>query len=121
MTIAEAIDRVDRLKYNAYSLQEKREWLRKVEWMIKWNILDTHGPGLPFRDLNPDSPANQELIAPAPFDELYVKWLEAQIDLYNGEAERYNGSIALFNREFEAFESWYNRSYVPVNRGTWKN
>lgn len=121
MTIAEAIDRVDRLKYNAYSLQEKREWLRKVEWMIKWNILDTHAPGLPFRDLNPDSPANQELIAPAPFDELYVKWLEAQIDLYNGEAERYNGSIALFIREFEAFESWYNRSYVPLNRGTWKN
>lgn len=121
MTIAEAIDRVDRLKYNAYSLQEKREWLRKAEWMIKWNILDNHEPGLPFRDLNPGSPATQELIAPAPFDELYIKWLEAQIDLYNGEAERYNGSIALFNREFSAFESWYNRSYAPLNRGTWKN
>lgn len=120
MTIAQAIDRVDRLKSNAYSLGEKREWLRKLEWMLRRNILDTHGPGLSFRDLNEGSPAEQELLAPAPFDEMYIKWLEAQIDLYNGEPERYNGSIALFNQEYAAFESWYNRSYVPLNRGAWK-
>ena len=31
MTVDEAIDRVDRLKCNAYTLREKREWLAQED------------------------------------------------------------------------------------------
>ena len=120
MTIAQAIDRVDRLKCNAYTLKEKREWLGQLEQLLRRNILETHEPGIPFRELTESSPGSQELTAPAPFDAMYIRWLEAQIDLYNGEPERYNGSIDLFNAEFAAFESWYNRSFAPLNSGDWK-
>ena len=111
MTIAQAIDRVDRLKSNAYSLGEKREWLRKLEWMLKRNILDTHGPGLSFRDLNEGSPAEQELLAPAPFDELYIKWLEAQIDYHNGEFDKFNAAMLLFNAAWREFENYYKQEH----------
>lgn len=121
MTIAQAIDRVDKLKYNAFTLREKREWLGKLEWMVKRNILDTHAPGLSFRELTESTPGDQELTLPAPFDELYVKWLEAQIDLYNGETDRFNSSIVLFNTEYGAFESWYNRTYAPLTAGEWRS
>ena len=63
---------------------------------------------------------SRELTAPDSFGGLYLRWLEAQIDLYNGEPERYNGSIALFNAEFHAFESWYNRTFLPKNGGDWR-
>ena len=35
MTVDEAIDRVDRLKCNAYTLREKREWLAQLEGRIR--------------------------------------------------------------------------------------
>jgi len=120
MTIDQAIDRVDRLKCNAYTLREKREWLARLEGIIRKIILETHGPGLPLREPVGEMGGDWELTAPAPFDTLYTRWLEAQIDLYNGEPERYNGSIALFNAEFAAFESWYNRNFPPKNAGTWR-
>ena len=91
MTVDEAIDRVDRLKCNAYTLREEAAW-----------------------------EGSRELTAPDSFGGLYLRWLEAQIDLYNGEPERYNGSIALFNAEFHAFESWYNRTFLPKNGGDWR-
>ena len=51
---------------------------------------------------------------------MYLKWLEAQIDLYSGELERYNASISLFNTEYAAFESWYNRSFSPKGAGSFR-
>ena len=119
MTVDQAIDRVDRLKCNAYTLREKREWLAQLEGRIRTEILDTHGPGLPLRE--PAAEGDWVLTAPAPFEGLYIRWLEAQIDLYNGEPERYNGSVALFNAEYRAFESWYNRNFTPANAGGWRN
>ena len=120
MTVDQVIDRVDRLKCNAYTLREKREWLAQLEGLIRANILDTHSPAVPGRD--PEKlDGDWELTAPAPFQGLYIRWLEAQIDLYNGEPERYNGSIALFNAEYNAFESWYNRSHTPNNAGDWRH
>ena len=119
MTVDQAIDRVDRLKCNAYTLREKREWLAQVEGLIQRNILQTHGPGLPLREVG-ELEGGWELTAPAPFDALYIRWLEAQIDLCKGEPERYNGSVALFNAEYNAFESWYNRNFLPKSGGGWR-
>ena len=119
MTVDQAIDRVDRLKSNAYTLREKREWLAQLEGLIRANILETHSPGIPARETEAVD-GGWELTAPAPFQGVYIRWLEAQIDLYNGEPERYNGSIALFNAEYNAFESWYNRSFLPNNAGNWR-
>ena len=119
MTVDEAIDRVDRLKCNAYTLREKREWLAQLEGRIRRELLETHGPGLPLREEG-SWEGSRELTAPDSFGGLYLRWLEAQIDLYNGEPERYNGSIALFNAEFHAFESWYNRTFLPKNGGDWR-
>ena len=51
---------------------------------------------------------------------MYLTWLEAQIDLYSGELERYNASVSLFNTEYAAFESWYNRAYPPKGAGRFR-
>ena len=113
MPLGAAIDRVDRLRYNAFSREEKTQWLARLEWMLQRNILDTHEGGLSFREPEEDAP----LTAPEGFEGLYLSWLEAQIDLHSGELERYNASISLFNTEYAAFESWYNRTYPPKGAG----
>lgn len=55
-----------------------------------------------------------ELYAESPYDEVYLRFLEAQIDYANGEIERYNNSIAAFNHAYSAFERFYNRTHLPL-------
>ena len=119
MTINEAITRVDNLKYNTFTRAEKIAWLNKIEWMLKLNIIDTHmgGEDIEFNGYTQTSHPDTVLIAPPPFDELYLRWLEAQIDLHNGENELYNTSIVMFNSEYEQYENWYNRTYLPKKLG----
>lgn len=119
MTIHNAITRTDTLKYNTYEHAEKIAWLSKLDWMIKRNIIDTHegGETVPFGGYDADTDTMAELLAPAPYDEVYLRWLEAQIDLANGEIDKYNASITLFNAEYEAFENYYNRNHLPLSAG----
>ena len=116
MTLGDIIDRADRLRYNAFSREEKLGWLLQLEHTVKRNILDTHEGGLPCSQPAEDAPT----LAPEGFAGMYLKWLEAQIDLYSGELERYNASLSLFNTEYAAFESWYNRTYPPKGAGSFR-
>ena len=100
MTISEACSRVERLKPNAYSYVEKIEWLSKLEGIIKKEIIDTHSDGenIVFNGYGYNTLPKTELIVKAPYDDIYIYWLEAQIDYFNGEIAKYNNSIATFNR-----------------------
>ena len=45
MTILEAINRVDNLKFNSYDNSEKVAWLSRLDSSIKSTIIDTHEGG----------------------------------------------------------------------------
>ena len=119
MTIIEAINRTDNLKQNSYTNEDKIAWLSKLDWMIKRHIIDTHegGEAVVFNGYDESTDLKTELMAPAPYDEMYVMWLEAQIDLANAEYDGYNASITLFNTEYDAFECYYNRNHMHKSAG----
>ena len=119
MTIIEAIARTDELTPNAYEKEQKIAWLSKLDWMIKRFIVDTHegAEKCQFNGYTAKSSDQTELLAPPPFDEMYQRWLEAQIDLANGEYDRYNVAIMQFNTEYEQYEAYYNRTHMPLNAG----
>lgn len=119
MTIMEAIHKIDDLKPNTYSEPQKVAWLSQADHRIKLGILDAHegGEGVSFAGYDENTPMETELLVKAPFDVLYLRWLEAQIDYYNSEIKRYNISISLFNTEYEAFEKDYRRTHMPKSRG----
>lgn len=116
MTIEEAINRTDATKPNAYSNEEKIAWLSRVDENIKKQIVDTHKDAELINFTGYDETTNKStvLIAPAPYDELYLRYLEAQIDYANAEYGHYNNSISLFNAAYKAFEKYYNRTHVPL-------
>lgn len=123
MTIGDALTRIDQLKHNTYTDSEKIVWLSKLDSMIKRFIIDTHegGEDITFNgytDKNENEIKTTELLVGEPFDEIYIKWLEAQIDYTNGEYYKYNNSIMQYNTEYEAFENWYNRNHMPLQAGT---
>ena len=119
MTIIEAISRLDSLKPNIYTQNDKILWLSKLDWMVKKQIIDTHEStgDEPFTGYTDDTDINKELLVPAPHDDVYLRWLEAQIDYHNGEYDKYSNAIIMFNTEFEAYAAYYNQNHRPVNRG----
>lgn len=119
MTIIEAINRLDSLKHNTYKQNDKIRWLSKLDLMVKKQIIDTHegAEAISFNGYTEETDINTELLVPAPYDEVYLRWLEAQIDYHNGEYDNYSNAIIMFNTEFEAYAAYYNKNHRPVNRG----
>ena len=119
MTIIEAINQLDSLKHNTYSQNDKIRWLSGLDWMVKKQIIDTHAGSdqITFTGYDETSDINTELLIPAPYDEVYLRWLEAQIDYANGEYGKYNNAITMFNTAFDAFSKYYTRNNMPVSNG----
>lgn len=119
MTIIDAISKIDNQKYNVFSSDQKVSWLSRLDNMVKTHIIDTHegGDAVSFTGYDSDTDQHTQLLVSAPFDEIYLRWMEAQIDYYNGEIDKYNISITMFNTEFEAFAAWYHRNHMPISRG----
>lgn len=115
MTIEEAITRIDALKPNTYTQEEKIEWLSVVDGIVKRLVIDTHegAEDVVFEGYTPDTPLDTELIVGHPYDEMYIDWLEARIDYYNAEYIRYNNSITKYNDMYQAFANDYNRTHMP--------
>ena len=118
MTIIESISHVNALKPNGYSQDEKVRWLSVIDGMIKRDIIDTHegGESVSFDGYDDTTPLTRELLAKHPFDEMYIKWLEAQIDYYNGEYKKYNNGISIFNSIYENYAKYYNRTHKPISK-----
>ena len=108
MTVMEAINHLNSVKPNGYGQQEKIKWLSTLDGIIKREIIDTHegGEGVSFSGYTEGS-LMQELLVPAPYDDIYIKWLEAQIDYANGEYGKYNNSITMYNSAFLTFAKAY--------------
>ena len=116
MKIIDAISKVDALKPNVYSQNDKVEWLSALDGMIKRNVIDSHEgwEEVTFDGYDEETAMDTELLVGAPFDEIYVVWLESKIDYTNAEYIRYNNSITRFNDTYQNFQNDYNRTHMPL-------
>ena len=119
MKILEAIAEVDNLKPNMYAEDEKIKWLSRLDGRIWQDIVLTH------KRLEGETPetfepytvndGEKDLLVGEPYDEMYVRWLEAQIDYSNMEYDSFNNSNAVFEALFSSFRNAYNRSHMPLS------
>lgn len=119
MTIAEAISQVDTLKPNTYTPEDKIGWLSTLDTKVKTQIIDAHegGENIAFSGYDSSTDQDTQLLVPAPFDEMYLRWLEAMIDYHNGDDGRYNNGIILFNNAYEGYKRLYTRTHMPISNG----
>jgi hypothetical protein len=114
----EAINRIDAIKPNGYSMSEKIKWLSTLDGIIKREIIDTHegAEKVTFNGYDENSNLSTMLLVSAPYDDIYIRWLEAQIDYANNEYGKYNNSITLYNSAYANFERYYNRTHMPIGK-----
>ena len=115
MTIIEAINAIDDLYPNTYSQEKKIAQLSKLDGVIKRDIIDKHegSDKVTFTGYDENTPLDTVLLVPAPYDDVYVLWLQTWIDYWNGEIGRYNNSTSMYKSAYSAFERAYNREHMP--------
>ena len=120
MNIRDALDQVDALKPNQFDEQQKIYWLSQVDQRIYNDVVLRHemDESMPetFGGYPPDVDQDTRLLAGAPFDALYRWWLEAMIDLGNGELGKYQNSMLLFNSAWNDFAKDYRRKHMPLGQ-----
>lgn len=111
MTARDAIRWVDEKKHNVYATEDKLVWLAQVEKMAQ-ELRQRCGLAPQAQELEPET----ELSIPAPYDQLYLRWLEAQIDYTNQEYLRYNNAMAIFSGLWQEYANALRRSAGTVGR-----
>jgi hypothetical protein len=115
MKIREAIERIDSQKHNVYSQNEKIAWLSRLDSMVKTLIIDAHegAETVEFTGYNDRTDMETELLVPAPFDEVYLRWLEAQMDYSSGEYDKYNNAMLMYQTSYDGYANHYRRTHMP--------
>lgn len=128
MKINQAIDRVDSLKPNQFTPEQKMLWLSELDARIYNDLFLTHEEN-PLESeeeedgelvdttpkaLSPYEDMEVELLAPFPYDCMYISYLQARIDEYNEETSRYANSAAMFNAQYDDYARFYNRTHMPI-------
>ena len=103
MKLSEAIERVKREKPHSFSADHCTIFITEVEAMVQ-NFLGIAANEMIKYDWKEDG--DKELIAPTPYDVLYISWLKAKIDYSNEEYESYANNQDQFNADMAEFEAW---------------
>lgn len=122
---AEIIDRYDGINQNEVDADIKLEWIQSLEMMIYDEIIKTHEDdpiesmvkeGMYesaeeyFDSFDMDTP----LLAPMPYHEIYMNWIDKKIAERYKETNKFNASVNLFNSSYITFMDAYNRRHLPL-------
>lgn len=115
MTINEAITRLRDIKPSQYSDDVLVGWLSEVEQKvflenIVWHEGASENPLFPY---DPATDKDTVLLIPEPYSTVYLRYLEAQMDYYQGEYARYVNSMTMFNTALSEYVDYYNRTHMP--------
>ena len=119
MTLQGVIDKVDRIRANFMSRQDKIDYINEIEGKFHQEIVIKHEhtaeqETCPHYDDNTEP--STALLAPAPYDRMYEYYLMAKIDMLNGETEKENNNMARFEKEYGDLSDYWTREHMPITR-----
>ena len=113
MTLSDVISSVDEIKPNAFSNEMKTKWINEVEGMVQTQVFLMVPMGLVQYTYDRDK--DSILLVDPPHDKLYPAYLEAKIDYANGEYNKYQNTMQMFNSFFSEFMRWYADNWRPAD------
>lgn len=109
MTVEEVIRRTDEIRPdNAFSEEQKLNWVAELEGRLLTEVLLLEPERAEKEKIVfSEEGMERELTAPWPHDTVYVLWLMARMDEANGEYDRYQNAMQVFNGAWDGFVRWY--------------
>ena len=113
MVIQDVLRMADELSPNAFSEENKIQFLNEAEGVVQTEVFL-----LAVEDVTTYSwPEDKEtkLLAEPPHDKLYLQYVAAQIDYANGEYDRYQNKMQMYNAYLSEFMRWFAERYRPAD------
>lgn len=114
MTIKEIIEQVDDIKPNAFSEKTKLTWIAELDGSIASDVMMMNIVEVQQLQYRHPTDLESTPLVSFPHDGIYVLWLRAKIDEANGEAERYENSMAQYNASYGKFVRWFAATHEPA-------
>lgn len=105
MTPYDIFQRVNEVRPHQHDETWLLNSLLRLETMICDEVQHTEPP----MELTMDS----QLSVPIQYAALYEQWLMSQIDLADGEIDRYNTDVIVYNSQYTEYAAWYRRNNLP--------
>lgn len=114
MTLAELISEADKLRPNQYNTNQKTAWVTEIEGTIVDEVMNlAEGDSIEFEGYIYERDEEKKLMVPDRFSDIYISYLLAKIDFYDGETDRYNNDVILYQSAYDQFTAWYRRRHMP--------
>lgn len=111
MNIKTATARCDRLYPNSVEYEDKIDMLSELDGRIfEESVGGREGAPESFEGYELATPGTTELLAPFPYDDVYVKYLSMKIDLLNGDIVGYNNKALIFNTAYSDLSDFIVRT-----------
>ena len=112
-TLKGVIDYVDEIKPNAFSNAAKTQWINECEGLVQTEVLLRASEEILAYSYDADQ--NKTLLTAPPHDKIYWAYLTAMIDFANGEYNKYQNTMQMFNSFFGEFMRWFALNYRPAD------
>ena len=113
MRIAEVLRLADSVKPNDFSEEAKLSWLNEAEGLVQTEVMLLATDEVIVYRWPED--AETELLVKPPHDKLYTAYLYAMIDFANGEYNKYQNTMKIFNAHFGEFMRYFAERYRPAD------
>ena len=115
-TIRKIVEMADQLRENAIPLEVKVGWIAELDGIVALELMRLDVGELEQFRYDPEADLDKEPLVRFPHENIYHYWLCAKIDAENGEYNRYQNSMQLYNGAYLAYRTWYSRVYDPANK-----
>ena len=115
MKIKELFDYVASVKPHVFPDTALTIWLNEIEGRIQREVFLT-APAEIIQYAWPGD-QNTELLVDGGHSGVYRYWLQALIDFENGEYEKYQNTMEMFNAHYGAWVAWFAENYRPADGG----
>ena len=106
MTIRDLLNRISKEKPHSFTDADLISWVNEIEAEVAEQLRETE---VPVYVTGHDTELDTALLAPAPYDRLYVSYVKAMIDYANEEYESYANNQAQHVQDFQDFTDWVVR------------
>ena len=107
------LEMIDSIKPNAFSDEAKTAWINEVEGLVQTEVFLLAVEDVVQYKWPENSGAT--LLAKPPHDKIYWVYLSAMVDFGNGEYDKYQNTMQMFNQFFGEYMRWYARTYNPAD------
>lgn len=113
MTLRKLIAFIDDIRPNAFSDETKAQWVSECEGYVQTEVLLLAVQEVITYEVPDD--LDHELLVLPPHDKIYMAYLAAMIDFANGEYQKYDNSMQMYNAYLQEYRRWFTARYRPAD------